>query len=123
MASYTLTGEAIRKVRKTVNRDKYQPPIEKSKKNRRPAQQPSAIQGPILSMDDGVATVNVVAADDPNLVGTVQSVIDLSGCIFDEEDEDLLEVWVWANWQHYIVDVVGQPKLTSSWVAFNRCCI
>ena len=50
-------------------------------------------------------------------LGEVVGVVDLSGCIFDEEDADLINIWVWAEWKVTIANPEG------AWTAVNRCCV
>lgn len=78
-----------------------------------------SIEGPIETAADGVYTMTVVAAspESSNIVGEIVEVVDLSGCIFDEADEDLVGVWVWACWK------VSEEFQDGAWVAQNRCCI
>ena len=72
-------------------------------------------QGYIVSFDNGVADVLVMAASKKDLLETIIKVVDLSECIFDEHDSDLLGVWVWASEQHTDEGV--------KWCADNRCCV
>lgn len=78
-----------------------------------------SVEGPLETAESGVYVMSVVAAspDSSNVVGESVEVIDLSGCIFDEEDADLIGVWVWAEWK------VSAEAPEGAWVAFNRCCI
>lgn len=78
-----------------------------------------SVEGPLETAEGGIYVMSVAAAspDSANLVGETVEVIDLSGCIFDEEDMDLIGVWVWASWK------VSAEAPEGAWVAFNRCCI
>ena len=78
-----------------------------------------SVEGPLETAEGGIYVMSVVAAspESSNLVGESVEVIDLSGCIFDEEDADLIGVWVWASWK------VSDEAPEGAWVAFNRCCI
>jgi hypothetical protein len=75
----------------------------------------ATIQGPILSFASGDAVVGVEASSSLSLVGTSVTVKDLSECIFDVPEDELIGVWVWANRQHHHGGY--------DWVAFNRCCV
>lgn len=72
-------------------------------------------QGYIVSVYSGIANVFVEASSKQELLGETIEVVDLSGCIFDEYDSDLLGVWVWAS-QQYTEEGV-------KWCTDNRCCI
>lgn len=78
-----------------------------------------SIQGPVVRFevegDESVAIINVEAASSSDLIGHDIAVIDLSGCVLDEEEEDLIGVWVWASQQVHAGGV--------DWVAYNRCCV
>ena len=78
-----------------------------------------SIEGPIATAADGIYTMTVEAAtpESASIIGEVVEVIDLSGCIFDEFDADLIGVWVWATWK--IADSIPE----GGWIAENRCCI
>ena len=80
-----------------------------------PAHGLKSAQGAITTMEFGVAEILVEASTDPSLIGTTIQCIDLSGCIFDEPDFDLIGVWVWASQMH-----TGDGL---SWIADNRCCV
>ncbi len=80
-----------------------------------------SIEGTISFADSAsdLYMLNVVAAT-PGSVGVIGQdvkVVDLSGCIFDEEDADLIDVWVWATWK------VTADNPEGAWIAENRCCI
>lgn len=77
------------------------------------------IEGPIVTAAGGNYTMEVSAAT-PNAsrwLGETVDVVDLSGCIFDEPDADLINVWVWAEWKVTLANPDG------AWVALNRCCV
>lgn len=78
-----------------------------------------SIEGPISLAADGIYSMTVVAAtpESVGLIGQDVEVVDLSGCIFDEEDADLIGVWVWATWK------VTADNPEGAWIAENRCCI
>lgn len=77
------------------------------------------LQGTLVSLTGSVAEILVVVApcDRPELIDTIVEVTDHSGCVFDLDEADLLDVWVWAS-EGTIVD-----PAECLWVADDRCCV
>lgn len=74
-----------------------------------------------------VATVTIECApcDRPELVGTSAQVVDRSGCVFSEANDDLIDRWGWANEQiaESLASGAEAGELTPCfWSAEDVCC-